>query len=389
MHLGQYNNTPHRKFFWAFVFLVAIVAVFVINYTLSRASVVIHPKIEKKSSEINLTVDIRAEKPVFSNMVLPGKIIESIGEITKKTNSVSERKTEDYSRGKIKITNIWKKDFFLQAGAQLIQGESPETVGTAPKNIFLLDREVNVPANGEIEASVTAKSKGLVGNIPSGKFYFLRMSKWNRERIWAENADSFSGGEKISKIVTQDDINHAFQAAAEELGKKEIEKMSAKLEADEKVSPGFTRVEIMESRASAQTETETENFEATVKGKVSTIVYNEKDLREMAVERFKSQIGSSQEIESIDEDAIKYELADISGGDGKAEVRIIVPAVLMAKLPSKILDKKSIVGYNEAALRERYAKFPEVDSIEVKFFPFWIKSVPNFESQIGFEVKAE
>jgi len=320
---------------------------------------------------------------------LPGKIVESQGEFTKKTDSVSERKTEDFAKGTVKIKNIWKKDFFLQAGAQMVQGESPEAVAAAPKNIFLLDHEVNVPANGEIEATVTAKSKGLVGNIPPGKFYFLRMSQWNRERIWAENADPFSGGEKTSKIATQEDINHAFQAAAEELGKKEIEKMTSQLEADEKVSPGFTRVEILESRSSVQPETETENFEATVKGKVSTIVYNEKDLREMAIERFKGQIASSQEIESIDENAIKYELTDLSGSDGKAEVKIIIPAVLMAKLPSKILDKKSIVGYNKAALEERYAKFPEVDSIQVKFFPFWIKSVPNFESQIGFEVKAQ
>ncbi len=389
MHLGQYNNTPHRKFFWIFILIVAIAAIFVVNFTLSRASIVIHPKVEKKMGEVNMTVDIRAEKPDFSNMILPGKIIESQGEFINKIDSISEQKTEDFAKGQVKIKNIWKKDFYLQAGSQLIQGESPEALGASPKNIFLLDHEVNVPANGEIDAPVTAKVKGTIGNIPPGKFYFLRMSKWNRERIWAENTDPFSGGEKTSKIVTEDDINRAFQQTAEELGKREIEKMSAQLESDEKVSPGFTRVEILESRSSAEPETETESFEATIKGKVSTIVYNEKDLKEMAIERFKDQIGSSQEIESIDEKAIKYELTDFSGNDGKAEVKIIIPAVLMAKLPSKIIDKKSIVGYNTAALRERYAKFPEVNSIEVRFFPFWIKSVPNFESQIGFEVKTE
>ncbi|MFA5925298.1 MAG: hypothetical protein WC831_00025 [Parcubacteria group bacterium] len=389
MHLGQYNNTPHRKFFWAFIVLVVMVAIFVANYTLARVYITIHPKIDKKSSEIGLTVDIKSEKPDFSNMILPGKIVESQGEITKKTDSVSEQKIEDFAKGTVKIKNIWKKDFFLQTGAQLVQGESPESVGATTKNIFILDHEVNVLANGEIDAAVTAKNKGAVGNIPRGKFYFLRMSKWNRERIWAENTENFSGGEKIIRIATQDDINRAFQAAAEELGKKEIEKMTAELETVQKISPGFTRVEIMESRASIEPKTETENFEVTVKGKVSTIVYNEKDLREMAIERFKNQIGSSQEIESIDEGSIKYELTDISGNDGKANVKITIPAILMAKLPSKILEKKSIVGYNGAALQERYAKFPEISSIDVKFFPFWIKSVPNFESQIGFEIKAE
>jgi len=52
-------------------------------------------------------------------------------------------------------------------------------------------------------------------------------------------------------------------------------------------------------------------------------------------------------------------------------------------------NKKSIVGYNAAALRERYAKFPEIESVDVKFFPFWVKSVPSFEGQVNFEIKAE
>lgn len=176
MHLGTYNNSPHRKFFWAFLLLVLVMAGVVINYTLARTTIIIHPKIESKSTEVNLTVDAKALKPNLENLVLPGRIVESQGEITKDVNTVTERKIEDFGKGAVKIKNIWKKDFFLQAGAQLVQGESPEVVGFGPKNIFLLDHEVSVPANGEVEATVTAKNKGLVGNIPPGRFYFLRMS---------------------------------------------------------------------------------------------------------------------------------------------------------------------------------------------------------------------
>jgi hypothetical protein len=389
MHLGTYNNSPHRKFFWAFLLLVLILAGVVINFALARATIVIHPKIENKTTEVNLTVDAKAIKPDLENLVLPGRIVESLGEITKDVDIVTARKVEDFGKGTVKIKNIWKKDFFLQTGAQLVQGESPETVGTGPKNIFLLDHEVNVPANGEIEASVTAKNKGFTGNIPPGKFYFLRMSQWNRERIWVENESAFAGGEIETHIATQDDINHAIQQTAEQLGKQELEKMKGQLAAEEKVSEGMTRVEILESRASVAPEAVADNFQIFVRGKVASIVYSEKDLREMAIERFKAQVGANQEIASIDESSIKYELSDISNTDGKAEVKITVPAVLMSKLPSKILDKKSIIGYNASALRERYAKFIEVDSIDVRFFPFWIKSVPSFESQVNFDVMAE
>ena len=389
MHLGTYNNSPHRKFFWAFLLLVLVMAGLVINFTLARATIVIHPKIENRSTEVNLTVDAKALKPNLEDLVLPGRIVESTGEITKDVNVVTARKVEDLGKGTVKIKNIWKKDFFLQAGAQLVQGESPETVGAGPKNIFLLDHEVNVPANGEIEATVTAKNKGLVGNIPPGKFYFLRMSQWNRDRIWAENENEFSGGEIDTNVATQDNINQAVQLTAEDLGKQELEKIKGQLSAEEKVSAGLTRVEILDSHAGIAPETVADSFQVFVHGKVASIVYNEKDLREMAVERFKSQVGASQEIASIDENSIKYELSDISGTDGKAEVRITIPAILMSKLPSKILDKKGIIGYNESALHERYAKFPEVDSIEVNFFPFWIKSVPSFEGQVSFGVRAE
>jgi hypothetical protein len=389
MHLGRYDNSHHRKFFWVFVLFVVIAAGVIINYTLSRATIVIRPKIENRSTEVNLTVDAKALKPDMTNLILPGRIVESEGEINRDTDTATVRNVEDFAKGTVKIKNIWKKDFFLQTGAQLVQGDSPESVGTGQKNIFLLDREVNVPAGGEIEAPVTAKNKGLSGNIPPGKFYFLRMSKWNRERIWAENENDFSGGEIETKVVTQDDIARSIQATAEELGKQEIEKLKGKLASEEKVSPGLTRVEILESRASVEPETTAGSFQVFVRGKVASIVYNEKNLKEMGTEKFKVQVGANQEIVSIDEDSIKYELTDLSGNDGKAEVKITVPAILMSKLPSKILDKKSIVGYNKNALEERYAKFPEVDSIEVKFFPFWIKSIPSLESQVGFDVKTE
>jgi len=389
MHLGRYDNSPSRKFFWLFVLLVTIVAIVVISLTLARATIIIHPKIEKKSNVISLAIDAKALKPGIANGILPGRIMESQGEITKDISDVSLRKTEDFAKGTVKIKNIWKKDFFLQKGAQLVQSESPEAVGLDPKNIFLLDNDTVAIAEGEVTASITAKNKGLTGNIDPGKFYFLRMSQWNRERIWAENEENFSGGEIETKVVSADDIARATQFTAEELGKQEIEKLKNQIPADSKLSPTLTRVEILESRASVAPETTIDNFQMFVRGKVSSIVYNEKDLKDTAVEKFKEQISANQEISEIDEKNIKYELSDISGMDGKADVKISIPAILTPKLPSKMLDKKAIIGYNEAALRERYAKFTEIESIEVKFFPFWVKSVPSFEGQVGFEIRVE
>jgi|GEM_PF-2049335 hypothetical protein len=424
MHLGKYDNSPSRVFFRVFVILAFLAALVVINFALARATIVIHPKIERKESAINLAIDTKTLKPDFSSGILPGRILESQGEITKNITDVSARKVEDFAKGTVRIKNIWKKDFFLQKGAQLVVGESPasnasrsdagrpasnasparsaasaagwrsdagrpEAVGTSPKNIFVLDNDTVAVAEGEVSATVTAKNKGLAGNIPPGKFYFLRMSKWNRERIWAENESNFAGGEIETKVVSAEDIARATQFAAEELGKQEIEKLKKDVPADSKLSPALTRVEILESRASVAPEAQTDNFQMFVRGKVSSIVFNENDLKGIAIEKFKAQVGVSQEIAELDEGEIKYELSDISGTDGKADVKVIVPAVLAPKLPSKILDKKSIVGYNEAALRERYAKFPEIDAIDVKFFPFWTKSVPSFEGQINFEIKTK
>ena len=91
MHLGTYNNSPHRKFFWAFLLLVLVMAGLVINFTLARATIVIHPKIENRSTEVNLTVDAKALKPNLEDLVLPGRIVESTGEITKDVNVVTAR----------------------------------------------------------------------------------------------------------------------------------------------------------------------------------------------------------------------------------------------------------------------------------------------------------
>ena len=113
--------------------------------------------------------------------------------------------------------------------------------------------------------------------------------------------------------------------------------MKTKLSSDEKISQGLTRVEILESSASVAPDAAIQNYQATVKGKVSSIVYNEKDLENMAIEKFKSQVSSNQEVVSVDDKAIKYELSDISGTDGKAEVKISVPANPLALPPSELI----------------------------------------------------
>ena len=386
MYLGQYNNVPHRRLFWTFITVVIIAALAVANFTLTRATITIHPKQTKKVSEVNITIDIHAVKPDFSSSVLPGRILELEGEITEDITNISLRRTEDFSSGIVEIKNIWKKDFYLRKGAELVQGESPEALGNKPKNIFLLDEETTAPANGSVTATVTAKKPGVAGNIPPGKFYFLRMSRWNRERIWAESKEAFSGGEKEIRVVTEEDINRAVNKVAEDLGKRELEKMKSQISTDEKTYPSLTRVEIIESHASVEPETETEKFQMRVRGKVSAIVLNEKDLKEMAIEKFKGSVGASSEISKINKGQIKYELDDSQTNDGKAKVKVIISGILVPKLSSQIFEKQPIIGYNYNALRERFSKFPEIDFIEVKFFPAWKKSVPSFKSQINFEV---
>ncbi len=387
MHLGSYDNSPSRKLFWLFTILMIAGALLVISLVTTRATIVIHPKIEKKESVVNLTIDTRALKPDIASAVLPGRIVENEGEITSQITGISTEKRNDFAEGTVKIKNVWSRDFSFQKGTQLIQGESPQATAGQVRKVFILDTAVTVPAGGEVTAALTATRKGPGGNIPPGKFYFLRMSQANRQRFWAQNDQPFSGGEIDVKVVAEEDINRARQSAAENLGKQEIQKMSAQVSEGARLSPALTQVEILESRTNAKPKEERESLEMFVRGKVSSIAFNEKDLRETAVAKFEQQVGSDQEVSAVDENEIRYELSDLSGADGKAEVKVIIPAVLSPKLPSKIFDKKSIAGYNEAALRERFSRFPEIESIDVKFFPFWTKSVPSFEGQVGFDIE--
>ncbi len=50
-------------------------------------------------------------------------------------------------------------------------------------------------------------------------------------------------------------------------------------------------------------------------------------------------------------------------------------------------DKKAIIGMNQKEVEEYFKKITGIVDIQVKFSPFWVRSVPNLEDHVDIEIK--
>lgn len=60
--------------------------------------------------------------------------------------------------------------------------------------LFRLDNRVTVPANGSVEASVTADRPGADGDVPPGRFTIPGLSAALQSQIYGESSEAFTGG---------------------------------------------------------------------------------------------------------------------------------------------------------------------------------------------------
>ena len=74
------------------------------------------------------------------------------------------------------------------------------------------------------------------------------------------------------------------------------------------------------------------------------------------------------------------------------EIRCLIAVTVrqgdLASVPQRIcIGKKEIAGFDARGVEYYFSQYPSVKEVEVKFSPFWVKSIPALADRIEIEVK--
>ncbi|MEK9180904.1 MAG: hypothetical protein AAB871_01580 [Patescibacteria group bacterium] len=374
----------------AVVFLVAGTLLF---YVLPQAEILAAPRSEPVTRDLELLVDSQAAMPDAQNLSIPGK------KITEEISDEGEYPTTgiknigEKASGFVTLYNFSKNTLILKKTTTRLEANGKvyyflQDVGNIrPTARIGTDLEID-PTSLIDPVPIVAAEAGEASNLPAGTRFEIYNEVFGHkaELLYAINGNPIAGGtNRQVKIISEADVKAARADLAKKVAAEMMEQMKGKLSADSRLADNAYGVEIMEESLSKPVGEEAENFKLTQKIKINALVYDEKDVRDLIVERIVKLLPENKYLLSEGEQNLSSQFVSLDLSAGSGTLRAHFESRIKYRVNPEFLVK-SILGKNETQVKEILLSRPEIEDLKVNFYPFWVKSVPRFESKVNFKV---
>lgn len=378
MHLGTIKTKrTNTKIFVGFGIAALVVVFAVLYFSFSSATITIFPKALSQKVTFNANVDQNPELDPRKIETISGRILTAEKDGSKDVNDVSKKTLEQRATATIRLVNETSKSQPLLPNTQL---------STSSGVIFRTNNRVNVPAGGSVSVGITADVAGATGNIQPGRLTVVKLFKGLQNQIYGVLDTAITNGTREAQVVSQDDMDTAKASLAESLYKDLNDELSKQLKPGEKIIPDATRKEILTFNPSVSVGNTATQFHIDEHVRVTAVVFDETSLLELAEAKLKTQIPSGRELVNPKTEDLSYSVPSYDINKGTAELKVTFNGTTIVKLGSEIFNKTKLFGLSKDEVSEYFAQYPDIEKVEVSFFPVWLTKVPNIEGKIEIKI---
>ncbi len=368
-----------RSTIWLLIVLLifGILAGFGYVY-LPQAKITVTPAIFVKPTQQEMTLSSIVTEPDFVRFILPARVVEA--NVTE--NQLIQREggvtADDFARGLVTFYNKQDEEQPLLPKTNLRH----ETSGV----FFLTDQPVRIPPQGTITVAVTAKESGAVGNVPAGRFIVDKLPASLQTVVYAESTTPFTGGQIFDTPLTEEELNTARervdqQARTRLTGELTLAAGGANVRSD------LTVIETKENVVTAEVGSKTTSFTASVSLRGRAFVGDDNDLLGLSVLALRSFSNENEDFVSYNPDSFAIEIVKVDFERGEARVKTSVTGNYARKTEAGVFDVSNLAGRSAAEIQEYYRQFASVQDVVIKFWPFWVQSIPSRPSATEIIVK--
>lgn len=372
------------NFGWVLILLFLILA-FVVGFKMSKAEIKIWPETETIFLKKEITVDTKIQNSDFKNETIPGQLLtieESLLE-----SFTSSGKTQKEAEGVIRLYNEYTtKSETWREGTRFVSSEGK--LFKSKDNIAVpgADIEGGKLAPNYVDVPVIAAEAGEDYNIgPSNFSIFVYRGTEKYTKYYGKSLESMKGGGDSTQ-VTAEDISDAQEIITEKAKAKAIASLKAKVANEFVFLDDILETEVTDIFSLAKEGDEVEKFNCRAVVKATTIVFK----RAQVYSLVKSFISSkTPEGRLVYEKSLKIDYTP-RVVDFESE-RTVISLSFSVKIYPEIdlqLLKKSLIGKSLEETKiflERQSEFTDTKKPEIKFWPFWVKSVPQDLNKIEIE----
>lgn len=357
--------------------LIVGASLFIAVTLFPQATITVHPKIEKRQLSKDILLSSKATSPDYIRFTLPASIVEKEIHIQKEFTQQGSEVTPDFSKGTVTLTNNQEEEQRLLPKTHLRH----ETSGI----FFLTDARVVIPPKGSVQVSVTAKEKGLQGDVPAGRFVVDKLPGHLQKLVFGESTSAFSGGEAATTALTQETIDAATKEVLE--GAKAQAASELTIEAKGKpIRPDLTTIEVVSQRTSAQPGSNAAKFTAEATAKARGFAVETHDVMSLMTLALRASTESDEEFVSYDAQSFELAIIQTDWKSGNARITAKLTGTYTKKISPQELGRENMAGLSKEEVIDRFKNSPTIDRVDVSFSPFWVRSVPSKETQIEISV---
>jgi hypothetical protein len=369
--------------------IAAIVVVVVLMMTLPRATITIIPKTEPTSDTINVGI-ISSGNPSADLNQVAGKYIEATKQDSKNFPATGQKDFGKNATGNVSFSNIYSSSTseLLPAGTKL---------QTSGGKIYLLDAPVTIPpatvSGGTLIAGIatgkaSAEKTGEAYNAGTTGLTILGLSATKQGKITAASSGFTGGSTDVKTVVSADDIAKAKTATEAEAQDQAKADLKLKVEAGQILQDQAIALKINESKSLVSQDAQASGFDYSVTVLARGITYDEKQVKESALTALSNKLQGQKTLLDSDTGNFAYSVKKF---DADAKTLLIATTVQKKAVPNIDLSKapQDLAGKTDSEIRGYFANIPEIDTIKVVFWPFWVKHAPGNASRTSIVLDTE
>lgn len=394
---------PGKRIINLFFGVAALVFIIIAYFVLPTVTISITPeiKVEKPLDRITLADNEKnsAEIALSNGDMVATYPISTEVELTKTYQSTGVSSKGNNASGQLTIHNDGGATQLLIARTRF---RSPDGI------IFRIQNAVSVPAKGTIDAVVTADpidEKGQVsgdkGNIDANTRFTLPALKGEyKDLMYGINAQPFTGGttEEI-RIVDTKDTESATKDIVDQLKNIATQKLQERLDQENNSqrkslamfnNDKTLKIEILASeiKDGVKASDVKESFQAYGKIRVSTIVFDRRDIMKVLDRKLSSLLSPDLRIASYDLSNMELQFVEQDTRTGKIKVNTTMPYRLEYSFQADFSEriKNQIIGMSLSDTEKYLNSLESIAEAKVQAWPFWVNTIPGLKSNIHIDI---
>jgi len=224
--------------------------------------------------------------------------------------------------------------------------------------------------------TVTAKEKGLSGNVTAGRFNFVKLPPSTQKLVYAESKQDFTGGVTTDTPLSEDELSETKKELIQEAREHAIGELTLKT-GGASIREELVSTDTLTESVSAKPGSNTLDYNIGITVRARAFAVDDNDLLSLALLALRAKETEENEFLSYDPGSFTISVEKTDFDRKEALVKSTLSGSFAPKISPSTLNVDNLAGLTIEEIEEHFSQFETIGDIHAHFWPFWVTSAPS------------